>query len=1039
MAGAEIFSLFGRIGADNDEALKKIDEAVDHAKKADRKLSNAFGEGLSKGLKTAGDNISDFVEEVGDDIGKLGDQVSQEVDDAVDNAQKGGDRLSAYLNQRLLADLKTAGNKVAGFVGGIGNKIDDVGSRILSLGTHFNSMASAASSSFTSIGKGAETVGNKLTNFITKPALAAGAALAGVTIGKGFQRLVSIDDAQARLKGLGHDAQSVQGIMDNALASVKGTAFGLDEAVTTASTAVAAGIKPGKELERYLTLVGDASAIAGTNMTEMGSIFNKVATSGVIQAEELNQLGDRGIPIYQMLADEMGVTAGEVKKLASEGKVSSETFLNAVEKGFGGAAAIMGATSFSAALDNFWASVSRIGANFLKGDGEANSFFETVKKGLADSLTLLEPLEELGGKAGLVFGESFGKMGRQFSDFVEKFKGWDQETQVAFLKQKASYAGLAVATGPALVGIGKLLQMGGKLGSAFSKNGKAISGFTKNLTGSEGMLGKFSKKLSSVGKEGSGLNKIMGGAGKSVTGFAKAIGGALTLMSGVGSLGFLMTAIAGIVAGFGLIPDGMRQALQDTLTTVRTKGPEILESLSNTIETRLPEIMQRGSALFTDLVSTITENMPALSQVGQTLLSGLLDGMNNDGQQVFDAVIGLITSIGQAFADNVGYIFSLGTLFIQQLGNAIAENSGEIVNLAITLIEALALGLIEALPQIGETAITIINGIKQGIEENKDGIREAATNIISALSQSFQENTEAWLAIGALIVGKIALGIGISAVTKLIPAAIKMVGKFVLGIVTAKGLLIAGAVALMVVFIAAIVKYWPEIKAKGREILNKLWEGLKSIWGSVSGWFESKMDKFKDWAGRVNLFSTGANIIKGLWSGLRSVWDSVASWFSSRMESLKDMAQSIMSIFSPSRFFRWLGEMMFKGLGVGMEREAPKADKIMADELEEMKRHAEQLAHLEAGSMNVPSISGANTDTAGYTFRQAELQAYQFELQEEMVVLLRKLLQKNTDLIINGRVISEEILDDINELNDIYNNRNVRIQGGGGSVIGRLV
>src|SRR5699024_899113 len=187
---------------------------------------------------------------------------------------------SKSFGEGLSNGLKTAGNNVASFVGGAGSKIDALGSNILSLGTHFNNMAGMASSSFISIGSGAETVGSKLTSFITKPALAAGTALAGMTIGKGFQRLVGIDSAQAKLKGLGHDAQSVQTIMDDALASVKGTAFGLDEAVTTASTAVAAGIKPGKELERYLTLVGDASAIAGTNMSEMGSVFNKITTSG---------------------------------------------------------------------------------------------------------------------------------------------------------------------------------------------------------------------------------------------------------------------------------------------------------------------------------------------------------------------------------------------------------------------------------------------------------------------------------------------------------------------------------------------------------------------------------------------------------------------------------------------------------------------------------------------------------------------------------------------------------------------------------------
>lgn len=974
MAGAEIFSLFGRIGADNSEAIKKIDETVDRAKKADKKLSNSFGEGLTNGLKTAGNNI-------------------------------------------------------AGFVDSAGSKIDAIGSNVLNLGTHFNDMAGKASSSFISVGSGAETVGSKLTSFITKPALAAGTALAGMTIGKGFQRLVGIDTAQAKLKGLGHDAKSVQNIMDDSLASVKGTAFGLDEAVTTASTAVAAGIKPGKELERYLTLVGDASAIAGTNMTEMGSIFNKVTTSGVIQAEELNQLGDRGIPIFQMLADEMGVTAGEVKKLASDGKVSSEDFLNAVETGFGGAAAIMGAESFSAAFDNFWASVGRIGANFLKGDGEANSFFETVKKGLSDSLALLEPLEALGGQAGLIFGESFGKMGKQFSDFVEQFKDWDQETQTAFIKQKASYAGLAIATGPALVGIGKILQMGGKVGSVFSKNGKSISKFTKNLTKSDGVLGKFSNNLSKVGKEGSALNKVMGGAGKSVTGFAKALGGALTLMSGVGSLGFLMLAIAGIVAGFGLIPEGMRNALKDTLSTVRRDGPKILDSLSNTIEKQLPEIMKNGADLLTDLVSTITEIMPALSEVGQTLLSGLLDGMKNNGQQVFDAVIGLITSIGQAFADNIGYIFGLGTLFIQQLGNAIAENSGEIVNLAITLIEALALGLIEALPQIGETAITIIDGIKQGIVDNQERIKEAGTNIITALSQSFQENTTAWLAIGALIVGKIGLGIATSAVTQLVPMAIKMVATFVTGIITAKGLLIAAAVALMAYFIAKIVEHWPEIKAKGAEILNKLWEGLQSIWGSVAEWFESNMAKFSEWAGNINLYDIGANILNGLWDGLKSVWTNVSNWFSSKMESLKEMAQSIMSVFSPSRFFDWLGRMMFKGLGVGMEKEAPKSDKIMADELEDMKRHAEQLAHLEAGSMDMPTINGANANTAGYTFGQAEQIAHSNRLLlllEEAVNNLDTLVRKDDGVYMDSREVSKQIdqpLEEYRRVKETVNNR----------------
>src|SRR5690606_3132587 len=102
-------------------------------------------------------------------------------------------------------------------------------------------------------------VGSTLTNKITKPALGAASALASLALYKGFQRLIGIDTARAKLQALGHDAKNVETTMNNALNAVRGTAYGLDEAATAAASAVAAGIKPGKELYKYLTLVGDAA------------------------------------------------------------------------------------------------------------------------------------------------------------------------------------------------------------------------------------------------------------------------------------------------------------------------------------------------------------------------------------------------------------------------------------------------------------------------------------------------------------------------------------------------------------------------------------------------------------------------------------------------------------------------------------------------------------------------------------------------------------------------------------------------------------
>lgn len=240
----------------------------------------------------------------------------------------------------------------------------------------------------------------------------------GKVIGGGFDRLVGIDTATAKLQALGHSGETVAAIMDNAIESVTGTAFRMEDAAGTAASAVAAGIKPGKQLERYLSLTADAAAIAGTNMGEMGAIFNKIATSGVVQADELNQLLSRQIPIYQMLAAEMGVASSEVKKLASQGKVSSAIFLNAVERGFGGAAKTMGTASFQATLDNIGAALSRIGASFLKGTEEGSGFFGQLKPLMVDVLNMLKSFES----QAAVIGDAVGRVFKFLIDNMETVK-----------------------------------------------------------------------------------------------------------------------------------------------------------------------------------------------------------------------------------------------------------------------------------------------------------------------------------------------------------------------------------------------------------------------------------------------------------------------------------------------------------------------------------------------------------------------------------------------------------------------------------------
>ena len=209
-----------------------------------------------------------------------------------------------------------------------------------------------------------KTMGGRLGGALKKTMVGTGVAAGGVlaaSLTKGIGRLSAIEAAESKLSGLGNSAADVSAIMENANAAVKGTAYGLDEAATTAAMAVASGIKPGQELEGVLTTVADTAAIAGTSMSEMGNIFGSVAARGKLQGDDMMQLTSRGIPVLQLLGEELGKTSEEVSEMVSKGEIDFKTFEAAMSSGVGGAAKTAGETT-QGAFKNMGAAAGRLGA-----------------------------------------------------------------------------------------------------------------------------------------------------------------------------------------------------------------------------------------------------------------------------------------------------------------------------------------------------------------------------------------------------------------------------------------------------------------------------------------------------------------------------------------------------------------------------------------------------------------------------------------------------------------------------------------------------
>ena len=313
--------------------------------------------------------------------------------------------------------------------------------------------------------KSGKTMGAKLSSGINKT-LKASAIGIGTTAGgfiaagltKGFGRLQAIEGAQSKLSGLGSSAQQVSGIMDNALAAVKGTAHGLGEAASVSAQMVAAGIEPGQQLEQTLKTVGDTAAIAGRSMEDVGLIFGSVAARGKLQGDDMLQLMSSGIPVLQLLSKELGVTSAEVSDMVSAGEVDFATFEKAMREGMGGAALEMGDT-FSGAVANMGAAAGRVGATVL------DPFFDLSKDGFGAVTKALDGLDNRLGPVMDNIDTWLQKRGvpavKAFASSLAEF-GKSTQVQTALSATQAAFSQLWSTGQKLLPVIGSLVQTFGR-------------------------------------------------------------------------------------------------------------------------------------------------------------------------------------------------------------------------------------------------------------------------------------------------------------------------------------------------------------------------------------------------------------------------------------------------------------------------------------------------------------------------------------------------------------------------------------------------
>ena len=204
-------------------------------------------------------------------------------------------------------------------------------------------------------------MGQDMTRSITLPLLGIGAAAV-----KSAADLETLETQFVSLTGGAAQASKMVAQLNEFTAA---TPFQLEEVGNAARQLIASGTAI-SEVNDQLQFLGDIAATSGSSINDIAAIFAKVNAKGKVELESLNQLAERGIPIFAALAEATGLPA---EKLGA-GRVSVEQF-NDVLKSFseegGFAAGAMERLSrttagrFSTAMDNAKQAAAELGQVIL--------------------------------------------------------------------------------------------------------------------------------------------------------------------------------------------------------------------------------------------------------------------------------------------------------------------------------------------------------------------------------------------------------------------------------------------------------------------------------------------------------------------------------------------------------------------------------------------------------------------------------------------------------------------------------------------------
>ena len=337
--------------------------------------------------------------------------------------------------------------------------------------------------------------------------------------------------------------------------------------------------------------------------------------------------------------------------------------------------------------------------------------------------------------------------------------------------------------------------------------------------------------------------------------------------------GDLLPSVTTVMDGLTLLFSG-----GDTDEAMEMIG-EGIDQLCEKLEELIPQVMEIGGQILMKLAEAIIENLPTLIDTGMEILNMVIQGIIENLPKLLEAGMQIITGLVDATLQNLPMLIEVALQMIITLANGIVEQLPTLIPAIIEVVLQVVNTLIENLPLLIEGAIQLFLGIVTGLIQALPQIIAALPTLIDSI-------------INALID---AIPLLIDCGVQLFLALIENLPAIIVAIVKA-------APQIVKALVRGFLELAGQLKETGTKLMTKLKEGISSMLSNL-------VDAAKN---------IGKNIVDGIWNGISAGWDWLKEKVGGLAQSLFDGAKSALGIASPSKKFRYLGEMCVAGFDEGI-------------------------------------------------------------------------------------------------------------------------